>query len=126
MAGPVRSLDDLSNKGADLVIACRACGHDRTVAIEQVMAVFFRRRWSTDWSAAHQRFRCRKCGSKDVRLGVDFYGYAVRRQRRPAALAAVPVTLKPGLHPPPPGVSLSEWNRATERERKRLVDRARS
>lgn len=126
MAGPVRSLDDLSNKGADLTIACRACGHDRSVAIEQVITIFYRRRWETDWRLAHARFRCRRCGSKHVRLGVDFYGYALRRQRRPASLAVVPETLKPGLHPPSPGVLISEWNRATERERKKLTERARS
>ena len=126
MAGPVRSLEDLSIKGADLVIACRVCGHDRTVAIEQVMTIFRRRVWQTEWDQAHRRFRCRKCGSKDVRLDVDFYGYALRRQRRPAVLEVVPETLKPGLHPPPPGVSLLEWNRATERERRKLAERARS
>jgi hypothetical protein len=125
MVGPVRSLDDLSNKGADLIVACRACGHDRSVAIEQVMSIFRRRGWQTDWRVAHGRFRCRKCGSKDVRLDADFYGHALRRQRRPASLSAVPETLKPGLHPPPPGVPLSEWNRATERERKKLAERAR-
>ena len=125
MTRPVRSLEDLSNKGADLVVACRACGHDRTIAIEQVMFIFRRRNWQTDWQLAHARFRCRKCGSKDIRLSVDFYGYALRHQRRPASLALVPETLRPGLHPPPPGVSLSEWNRATERERKKLAERAR-
>ena len=75
---------------------------------------------------AHNRFRCRKCGSKDARLDADFYGHALRRQSRPASLAVVPETLKPGLHPPPPGVRLAEWNRATERERKKLAERARS
>lgn len=128
MVGPVRSLDDLSAKGADLLIACRACGHDRSVAIEQVMTIFHRRHWPTDWRDAHRRFRCRKCGGKDVRLDADFYGQALRKQRRPASLEVVPETLRPGLHPPPPGVSLTEWNRATERERKRkrLAERARS
>lgn len=126
MAGPVRSLEDLSGKGADLVVACCACGHDRTVAIEQVMLIFRRRQWQTDWRLAHARFRCRNCGSKDVRLDADFYGFALRRQRRPATLTAVPETLRPGLHPPPPGVALSVWNRASERERRRLVERSRS
>ncbi|QXQ07429.1 hypothetical protein KX816_05225 [Sphingosinicellaceae bacterium] len=124
MVGPVRSLDDLSAKGADLLIVCRACGHDRSVAIEQVAAIFHQRRWQTDWRAAHQRFRCRRCGSKDVRLDADFYGQALRKQRRPASLSAVPDALKPGLRPPPPGVSLPDWNRATERERKKLTDLA--
>jgi len=125
MAGPVRSLEALSNTGADLIVACRACGHDRTVAIEQVVTIFQRRHWQTEWRMAHARFRCRKCGSKDVRLDVDFYGHALRKQHRSASLTLVPETLRPGLHPPPPGVSLSEWNRASERERKKLAERAR-
>jgi DNA-directed RNA polymerase subunit RPC12/RpoP len=126
MAGVVRSIEDLSRKGADLLIRCHACGHDRTVPIHQALDIFRRRLWSTDWWAAHRRFRCRKCGSKDIKLDADFYGHAVRRQRRPAVLAAVEETLRPGLKPPPPSVPLAEWNRATEAERKRLVDRARS
>ena len=42
--------------------------------------IFTRHRWSTDWWHAHRRFRCRKCGSKDIKLDADFYGHAVRRQ----------------------------------------------
>ena len=126
IAGVVRWLEDLSRKGADLAIQCRACGHDRTVAIGHALDIFCRRRWSTDWWDAHRRFRCRKCGSKDVKLDADLYGHALRRQRTPAKLAVVEERLRPGLRPPPPGVALSEWNRATEVERKRLVDRARS
>lgn len=68
---------------------------------------------------------CHKCGSKKVKLDADFYCHAVGRQRRPAVLTAVEETLRPGLKPQPPGVSLSLWNRATEAERKRQVDRAR-
>ena len=64
--------------------------------------------------------------SKDIKLEADFYGHAVRRQRRPAVLAAVEETLRPGLRPPPPGVPLSQWNRATESERRKLVERAKS
>lgn len=79
-----------------------------------------------DWWPARRRFRCRKSGSKDIKLDADFYGCAVRRQRRLAVLAAVEETLRPGLRPPPPGVRLAEWNRVTETESKRLVDRARS
>lgn len=126
MAGVVRWLEDLSGKGADLLIQCRGCGHDRTVPISHALEIFGRRRWSTDWWAAHRRFRCRKCGSKHITLDADFYGHAVRQQRRPAVLAAVEETLRPGLRPPPPGVALAYWNRATEAERKKLVDRARS
>lgn len=126
VTGPVRSLDKLSSTCADLFVARRACGHDRDIAIEQMLAIFRRRAWNNDWRMAHARFRCGKCGSKDVRLDVDFYCYALRRQRRPAVLEVVPDTLRPGLHPPPPGVPLSEWNKATERERKKLAERARS
>ena len=125
MAGVVRWLEDLSRKRADLFIQCRSCGHGRTVAIGHALDIFSRRRWSTDWWEAHRRFRCRKCGSKNVKLDADFFGHAVRRQRAPAALSVVKETLRPGLRPPPPGVSLTEWNRATERERKKVAERAR-
>lgn len=126
MAGVVRWLEDLSRKNAHLFILCQACGHNRTVPIGHALDIFSRRRWSTDWWGAHRRFRCRKCGSKEIKLDADFYGHAVRRQRRPPVLTAVKETLRPGLRPPPPDVPLAEWNRASEAERKKLVDRARS
>jgi len=126
MAGPVRDLDDLSRKRADLRVACRDCGHARSLAIADVQRVFRHRMWSTEWGQIARRFRCRKCGSKHVAIGADFYGGAVRHQRQPAPLKAVPTTLRPGLRPPPPGVSIAEWNAADERERRRLVDRLRS
>ena len=126
MAGPIRDLDDLSRKGADLRITCRDCGHSRSAAIWDVQRIFRNRMWSTDWTQVARRFRCRKCGSKHIAIGADFYGGAVRRQRQPAQLKGVPTVLRPGLRPPPPGVSLDEWNAADERERKRLVDRSRS
>lgn len=126
MVGLCKSLQELSTKGADLVVICNACGHDRTIAIERATRLFFVRGWSADWDRAHRRFRCRKCGSKDVRLDADFYGYALRHQRQAPTLVAVAETLRPGLRPPPPGVALADWNRATEAERKKMVDRARS
>ena len=128
VAGPVKSLEQLSAKGADLTVRCRACGHDRTVPIEQALAIFRRRGWPTDWERVAVRFRCRTCGGKQAELGVSFYAYALRHQQvrgRPA-LAAVPEQLRPGLRPPPPGVPIAEWNRASEAERKKMVERARS
>lgn len=126
MAGVCKSLLELSAKGADLVVICDACGHDRTVPIGQAVRLFWVRGWSTDWDQAHRRFRCRKCGAKTVRLDADFYGYAVRHQRRPVSLKAVAESVRPGLRAPPPGISIADWNRATEAERKKMVDRARS
>lgn len=108
MAGVVRWLEDLSGKGADLLIQCRGCGHDRTVPIGHALDIFRRHRWSTDWWQARRRFRCRKCGSKDIKLDADFYGHEVRRRRRLPVLRAVKETLRPGLRPPPPGVALAE------------------
>ena len=108
MAGVVRWIEDLSGKGADLLIQCCGCGHDRTVPIGQALDIFTRHRWSTDWWHAHRRFRCRKCGSKDIKLDADFYGHAVCRQRRSPTLAAVKETIRPGLRPPPPDVPLAE------------------
>ncbi|QYE35140.1 hypothetical protein KZX46_20910 [Polymorphobacter sp. PAMC 29334] len=92
----------------------------------KVLRLFRTRGWSDDWYDAPRRFRCGGCGSKNIHLDADFYGAAVRRQRGQPKLATVPETLRPGLKPPPHGVSVTEWNVATERERKRLVDRSRS
>ena len=128
MAGAVKSLEQLSAKGADLIVRCRACGHDRTVPIEQALAIFRRRGWPTDWERVGVHFRCRACGGKQVELGANFYAYALRHQQvrgRPA-LAAVPEQLRPGLRPSPPGVPLAAWNRASEAERKKMVERPRS
>ncbi len=125
MAGVVRYISDLERKGVDLFVKCQDCDHSRTISVARVVAMFRARGWSDDWYGAVKRFRCRECGSKNVHLDADFYGHALRRQRR-AKLEAVPETLRPGLRPPPPGISISEWNVATERERKRLVDRSRS
>jgi len=44
----VRWLEDLSGEGADLLIQCRGCGHDRTIPIGQALDIFSRHRWSTD------------------------------------------------------------------------------
>lgn len=108
MAGVVRCLEDLSGKGADRLSQCCGCGHDRTIPIGQALDIFSRHRWSTDWWQAHRRFRCRKYASKDIKLDVDFYGHAVRSQRRPPVPTAVKERLRPGLRPPPPGVPLAE------------------
>ena len=127
MAGPLHDLMQLSGK-ADVRINCRDCHHLTTVTIGKVLQLFRRRQWRTDWREAHTRFRCSQCDSKRIGIEPDFYEYELRRQRerKAGALQAVPAVLKPGLRPPPPGVSVEEWNGASERERKRLVDRARS
>lgn len=98
MAGAVKSLEQLSAKGADLIVRCRACGHDRTVPIEQALAIFHRRGWPTDWERVAVRFRCRTCGGKQVQLGASFYAHALRHQqvRAAYALVAVPEQLRPG------------------------------
>ena len=102
-------------------------GTARRIAVGRLIRLFGDRGWSTDWREAHARFRCSRCGSKTVALSPDFYAFSLRRQRdRPNHLRPVPPALRPGLKPPPPGVSIEEWNAATERERKRLVDRSRS
>lgn len=125
MAGPIRDLEDLSRKRADLRISCRDCGHAGSIQIYQALDLFRRNRWSTDWYEVARRFWCRKCGSKRLGVSADFWGAAVRRQNSPPMLKAVPPSLRPGLRPPPPGVSIETWNAADERERKRLVERAR-
>jgi len=126
MVGLCKSLQELSTKGAGLVVICSVCGHDRTIAIERATRLFFMGGWPSDWDRAHRRFRCRKCGSKDVRLDADFYGYALRHQRQAPTLVVVEKPLRPGLRPPPPGVAIADWNRATEAGRKKMVERARS
>ena len=126
MAGPLHDLLQLLQK-ADVAIACRDCRHSQTIAVGKIVKLFSDRRWSTDWRAAHRRFRCSACASKAVTLSPDFYAFALRQQRdRPRHLAAVAPSLRPGLRPPPSGISIEAWNAATERERKRMVDRSRS
>ena len=125
MARVIQSLSDLIGKRVDLLIICSACDHRRTVDVARVVRLFANRGWSGDWRTAAKRFRCGQCGGKAIKLDADFYGAAVRRQHR-ATLAVVPPALLPGLRPPPPGVSIEDWNSASERERKRLVDRSRS
>ena len=126
MAGPIRDLDALARKGADVRLSCRDCGEARSVAVWDGQRVFRDRVWWTDWSQVARHLRCRKCGSKHIGIGADFYGGAMRRQHAPAQLKAVLTTLRPGLKPTPPGVSIEDWNAADERERKRFVDRLRS
>ena len=126
MAGPLHDLDALERKGADVRISWRDCGQARSVAVWDVQRIFRNRMWWTDWSQVAKRLRYRKCGLKHIGIGADFYGGAMRRQHAPAQLKAVLTTLRPGLKPPPPGVSIEYWNAADERERKRFVDRLRS
>lgn len=45
MVGLCTSLHELSRKGADLIVACNQCGHDRTLVIEQVVRLFLVRGW---------------------------------------------------------------------------------
>lgn len=127
MAGPLHDLMQLMGK-ADLRIKCAECRHDVVVAIGRILSLFRRRGWPTGWREAHLRFRCSQCGSKRLTLSPDFYERSVRRQqeKRGGHLTPVAAALRPGLHPPPPGVSIEAWNTASERERKRLVERARS
>lgn len=121
MAGPLHDLTQLTGK-ADLGVACRDCRHGETIDIDRIVRRFVARTWSTGWRAAHARFRCSVCGSKAVVLTPNFHSWGQRHpiERRPPA-----ATLRPGLRPPPPGVSIAAWNAADERERKRLVDRSR-
>ena len=127
MAGLLHDLMQLSGK-VDVRIKCRDCHHLTIVVIGKILQLFRRLQWLTGWREANTRFRCSQCGSKRVSIEPDFCEYELRRQRekKAGALQAVPAALKLGLRPPPPGVSVEEWNIASERERKRLVDRARS
>lgn len=110
MVQAIRSLDELIGKGCDVAIGCRGCGHQAFEAPVTLVTVFRARGWQTGWREAPQRFRCARCRSKDVALTLRFREETVRA----------------GLRPPPPGVAISVWNRASEAERKRLVDRSRS
>ena len=117
MTGLIRSLLDLSRKSADLRLSCCDCGHARTVAIGDAMRIITIYGWSTGWHLVARRLRCRRCGSKPIAIAAHSWGAAVRKQRAPAQLSVAPTTLRPGLKPPPPGVTTEEWNAATDRER---------
>jgi hypothetical protein len=60
------SLSDLAEQGFLLIVACRNCGHLRSVAPDSLPDRIDRgRRWTT------LRFRCTRCGSRDALHGID-------------------------------------------------------
>jgi hypothetical protein len=63
---PASTLGDLGAQGARLIVACRNCGHLRSIAPQDLPAEIDRaRRWTS------LRFRCIRCGSRDALHGID-------------------------------------------------------
>jgi hypothetical protein len=68
---PASTLGDLAEQGFRLVVACRNCGHLRSVAPASLLARIDRGR---HWTSL--RFRCTRCGSRDALHGIDSDGQA--------------------------------------------------
>ncbi len=119
MTGSPKGLDQLARKRFDLRLQCRRCRYDVIVPIGIAIALFQAMGWSMDWALARKRFRCSRCGRTDaVRLGG-----AVQSAGEGRLPSASPIVV---LRPPPKGILARDWYMADERERRRLIHRARS
>jgi len=63
----VRTIRDIDESGCDLRLWCYACQH--TAVIDGIIWMDFEDKgWALDVASARRRFRCKRCGSKDVLL----------------------------------------------------------
>lgn len=120
----LRTFADYARYGCHVRITCIACG--RTAVFEpQALAMYFRKRnWNSALDIAHIRFCCtgapgdaKGCGSRDVRISPQSNGLPLRPEPpRPMRIMRSAC---------PAGIDLTDWDRADEIERKKLVDRLR-
>lgn len=113
MVGPPRDLYQLARKGFNVTLTCLSCERRVTVETTLLIALFVRQRWHTTWPLP-RRFRCARCGTRRVRVGITL-----------AEARGAPDPSSP-LHttkPPPAGLptKLWRWHTADERERQRMV-----
>lgn len=66
----IRTLSDVCLAERELHVQCCAGGCRRGVAIDPrpLLVLFTERRWSFDLAEASNRFTCRICGGKNVRV----------------------------------------------------------
>ena len=119
----LRSLEDMARWRADLRVNCKKCGREGRFDPHAMIRWFAMHRWSTSLDDAPRRFRCAGadgtgCGSKDVRLSAVMPTGELPPER-PRAKPMDPSRVPMGIDP-------AVWATANERERKRLVQRARS
>ena len=116
----LRSLEDMARWQADLRVRCNSCGREARFDAANMVRWFRTMRWNTSLDDAPRRFRCdgaegQGCGSKDVRLSA-----IMPEGKMP------PERPRPKQGPTAPsGINQVEWDKADERERKRLIDRLR-
>ena len=109
-----------TGKGFDLTVYCVPCYKRKrrtepvVIPIDVALALFRAMGWKQEWRLAHDRFRCRVCGKKAAAFGYAHKG---------SEPTPCPVT---ELRPPPKGVRARDWYSASEIERRRLANAARS
>lgn len=116
-----RSMDDFARHGcASITVVCDGCGRQVTFATAALLAFFTRRGLTTTLPWAGRYFVCRG------RRGIEGCGH------RGARLLPSDWDGPPDPGPPTPlrervpaGVDRDAWARADDRERKRLIRRAR-
>lgn len=118
----LRSFEDMARWRADLRVQCNKCGREGRFDAQMMIRWFAMHRWSTSLDSAPCRFRCAGtdgtgCGSKDVRLSAIMPTGEVPPER------PRPKPVDPSLVPK--GIDPAIWETANERERQRLVQKAR-
>ena len=115
----LRTLDDLVQYEAQLIVRCNACGREGRYHAPHVLEYFRSKGWSNVLEGAGHRFRCDNgpmgngCGAK---------GATLRGMFPKLLTVAKPLPLDGDC---PAGVDPPSWARADERGRKLLVRRAR-
>jgi ribosomal protein S27E len=62
----LESLDQLLGVSAVMRITCRECEHSALYATKEIVGYFRARNWSRLFAHASVRFRCDKCGKRNV------------------------------------------------------------
>ena len=66
------TIADFTRHGYRLRIDCRSCGRLAIINPLEITMLCQRRNWSKQIDAIERRFRCTKCGKRDVRIGPAF------------------------------------------------------
>lgn len=108
-------LEDLERWSSELRIRCPKCKHEALYLARDMVRLFKSERWNTSLDVAPYRFRCSLCGHKPCKMSgnsIDFDMPEVRPRPK-------------HLQPAPYGLDPEQWAKATDAERKKMLDRLR-
>ena len=116
MVGPLpNSLSELIGHGGTVRVKCRRCARVARFSAGELARWFRVIRVRDDWKTIRSKFVCQGCGGRNPEVT-----YELEAPEPPPAPPA------PRTADCPPGIDPQAWATADNRERKRLVRRARN